>query len=159
MNKLSEITAIQNPYFKDSFFAFSKKMERSASSYFEKDRFDIFEHSSFLEVVIPTSSQYMAEDLTQILADSFHLNVMYAISEDSGKVIKVVAYSEPVEDNMYIIYISSTMYGVVDFITVHFFDSTEVMYMYLQKAYRMIPSNPSCVFEKQDVKDILKSFI
>ena len=159
MENKVEINDIQNPIFKQSAFDFKQMLVLKGSEFFKNEITEMSEHTSFLELVIPTTRQVMAEDLTQFLDDTLHLHIMSASKEDDGRVYKIVAYSTPVENAMYMIHFSSTMYGVVDSITVHFFDSTEVMYMYVRKYYHMIPSEPSCVLERQELKDILSIFI
>ena len=159
MEIITEITDIRNAVFRDSAFAFSQMLDRKVSGVFDRTKIEMYEHPSFLEAVIPTSDQMMAEDLTQILQDNLDLHIMYATEENNGKIIKVVAYSTPEENHMAIVYLSSTMYGVADFITVHFFDSVEVMYLYLSRAYRMMTTIPACILEKQERGDILKAFI
>lgn len=99
----------------------------------------------------------MIEELTDDLARKLGCHVLYAVKESEGKDYKVVAYSMPVENRMYIIYISSWQYGVVDSMTVHFYDSMENMYRQITKEYTSAPKQ-CFILEKEKFSEVLRNF-
>ena len=84
---------------------------------------------------------------------------MYASSEEDGKIVKVEAYSVPVEYSMYVIYISSDQNGIVESVTVHFYDSLDIMYYHLRKDYDGITKVEKDIIEKQSLTDLVSIFI
>ena len=101
----------------------------------------------------------MAEDLTDSLEKKLGAHILFASSEENGKIVKVEAYSTPVENSMYAIYLSSDQHGVIDSITVFFFDSLDVMYHHLRKDYQSITKVVGDIIEKQSLQDLVGIFI
>ena len=117
------------------------------------------DHDDFAEVVWQTKMQVMAEDLTDSLEKKLGAHILFASSEENGRIIKVEAYSTPVENSMYAIYLSSDQHGVIDSITVFFFDSLDVMYHHLRKDYQSITKVVGDIIEKQSLQDLVGIFI
>lgn len=158
MKVVNDILDVENEVFSHSIFSLCSLFQVSRDFIDGQDH-DIIIHDDFAEVEWTLKKQLMAEDLTDLLERKYGFNIMFAVSKDNGKVVKVEAYSYPDEDCMAIIYISSTEHGLVDSMTIHFFDSVEVMYHHLRKDYQTI-SNEDCeVLEKQSLKNLIGNFI
>ena len=71
---------------------------------------------------------------------------------------KVVAYSTPVEDEMFVVYLSSTNYGIVDSMTVFFFDSLETMYYQLLSEGNRMPKLQKDILEQESYEETLSNF-
>ncbi len=87
------------------------------------------------EARIPIIGQLMIEPTVEVFADRGNVNVLYAISRENDKNIKVIAYSMPYSDEMYVISIESHQYGVIEEIAVAFYDSMDEMFQDLRHDY------------------------
>lgn len=87
------------------------------------------------EVHIPLKNQAMMEDFVETLASRVGTNILYAISLENEKRLKVIAYSMPYSNEMYVISIDSRQYGVIDEIVVAFYDSMDDMFQDLRHDY------------------------
>lgn len=76
---------------------------------------------------LPASKQVMMEDLVEWLEKKLGLHILYASKQNYGKLLKAAAYSTPVDGSMFIIHMGSEQYGVIDSLTLHFYDSDETM--------------------------------
>lgn len=111
-------------------------------------------------MVIPLRSQVMAEDMTEKLDKLMKLNVLYAAKSYDNKLYKVLAYSTPVENNMFIVFLESLQYGIVDSITIHIFDSIEAMLLKVQNYKKLVTADKSMkVLESQSYKNMLRIFM
>lgn len=95
----------------------------------------------------------------RLIGEKLGAHILFASSEENGRIIKVEAYSTPVENSMYAIYLSSDQHGVIDSITVFFFDSLDVMYHHLRKDYQSITKVVGDIIEKQSLQDLVGIFI
>ena len=111
-------------------------------------------HEDYVEVVIPASKQVMMEDLVEWLEKKLGLHILYASKQNYGKLLKAAAYSTPVDGSMFIILMGSEQYGVIDSLTVHFYDSDETMLLGIQHVTRV----PAEVLEYQKMDEILSFF-
>lgn len=87
------------------------------------------------EVHIPLSNQAMMEDFVETLAGRVGTYILYAVSLENDKKLKVIAYSMPYSNEMYVISIESHQYGVIDEIVVAFYDSMDDMFQDLRHDY------------------------
>lgn len=159
MKTVTEITEIENQTFKDSIFNLNNLLPLKMPEYFEKQKFAITLHEDYAEVMWHMKKQLMAEDLTEILEKQMDANIMFAFEEDNGAVIKIEAYSRPVEDSMYIIYASSEQHGIIDAITVFFYDSFDTMYHQLRNDYHRIINVKEGIIERQSLQTLISNFI
>lgn len=158
MKVVNDILDVKNEVISNSIFSL-RSLFQTSRDFIDGQAYDIIVHDDFAEVVWTLQNQIMAEDLTDLLESKYCFNIMFAVSKDNGKVVKVEGYSYPDDFCMAIIYISSTEYGLVDSMTIHFFDSVEVMYHHLRKDYQNM-SNEDCeVLEKQSLKKLIDNFI
>lgn len=159
MKVITDVAEVGNKIFKESIFNLFGILVKNVPDYFGEQKYDITVHDDFAEVVWQLKKQVMAEDLTDILEKKIGANVMYASSEEDGKIVKVEAYSVPVEYSMYVIYISSDQNGIVESVTVHFYDSLDIMYYHLRKDYDGITKVEKDIIEKQSLTDLVSIFI
>lgn len=159
MEKITDVACVKNEIYKDSIYNLSKILVLKMSETFDEQQYEIYIHDDFAEVVWQTKMQVMAEDLTDSLEKKLGVHILFASSEENGRIIKVEAYSTPVENSMYAIYLSSDQYGVIDSITVFFFDSLDVMYHHLRKDYQSITKVVGDIIEKQSLQDLVGIFI
>lgn len=159
METITDVALVENRNYKASIYNLCKLLEVKLPDIFGNQQYEITIHDDFAEVVLNMPSQVMAEDLTDALEKNIGVNVMYASKEEGGRIVKVEAYSVPVEDSMYIIYISSSQYGIVNSITIFFFESLEIMYHHLRKDYQGITKVEADIIEKQPLADLISIFI
>ena len=105
----------------------------------------------------------MIEDVVDVLAERGNVNVLFAISKDDGKKIKVIGYSMPYSDEMYVISIESLQYGVIDEIVVAFYDSIEEMFQdvrfyYLSGKY-LLDEPGTEILEAEDYSKMISHFM
>ena len=159
MEVITDVACVKNEIYKDSIYNLFNILMLKMAETFGSQKYEIYIHYDYAEVVWKTKQQVMAEDLTDSLEKKLDAHIMYASKEDDGKVVKVEAYSTPVENNMYVIYLSSNQHVVVDSMTVAFFDSLEIMYYHLRKDYQGITNVEADIIEKQSLKDLVGIFI
>ena len=116
------------------------------------------ENDDFVEVVIPTRRQVMMEDLVDLLEKKVGLHILYASKMKFGKHLRAVAYSTPVEGSMFIVHLRSEQYGILDSMTVHFFDSEEIMLLNIHRLLRDNTHVEAEVLECQKMNQILSHF-
>lgn len=159
MEKIIDVACVKDEIYKDSIYNLSKILVLKMSDTFDEQQYEIYIHDDFAEVVWQTKMQVMAEDLTDSLEKTLGAHILFASSQENGRIIKVEAYSTPVENSMYAIYLSSDQHGVIDSITVFFFDSLDVMYHHLRKDYQSITKVEGDIIEKQSLQDLIGIFI
>lgn len=157
MNILVDYNQLENEVLKDSISDFLSEMRENLPEVFNSIEMKTVLHGNYAEVYLQLCSQAMIEELIDDLARKLGCHVLYAVKEGEGKDYKVVAYSMPVENRMYIIYISSWQYGVVDSMTVHFYDSMENMYRQITKEYTSAPKQ-CFILEKEKFSEVLRNF-
>lgn len=157
MNILVDYNQLENEVLQDSISDFLSEMRENLPEVFNSLEMKTVLHGNHAEVYFQLCSQAMIEELTDDLARKLGCQVLYAVKEGEGKDYKVVAYSMPVENRMYIIYISSWQYGVVDSMTVHFYDSIENMYRQITKEYTSAPKQ-CFILEKEKFSEVLRNF-
>lgn len=159
MEVITDVACVKNEVYKDSIYNLFNILTLKMADIFGNQKYEINVYDDYAEVVWKTKQQVMAEDLTDTLEKKLGVHVMFASSEDNGRNVKVEAYSTPVENSMYVVYLSSDQYGVVDSMTVTFFDSLEIMYYHLRKDYQGITKVETDIIEKQSPKDLVSIFI
>ena len=81
---------------------------------------------------IPMEGQHMMEDVLKELQNHLNMNLLYAYRTLDGRRHKLVIYSMPYEDEMYIINMESQQYGIVEEMTVTLFESLDTMLSWLR---------------------------
>ena len=100
----------------------------------------------------------MMEDLVDLLEKKVRLHILYASKMKFGKHLRAVAYSTPVEGSMFIVHLGSEQYGILDSMTVHFFDSEEIMLLSIHRLLRDNTHVEAEVLECQKMNQILSHF-
>jgi len=158
MEKALDYNTLEEGTYKRSIILLYQKMMKLLSDYFAEQHIGVIEHSGFIEVVFNMSEQHMLENFVTDLAEKLSMHVLYASREEKGKVYKAVAYSQPVEDEMFVVNLSSTQYGIIDSMTVFFFDSLEIMYYHLLRERNRMPKLQKDILEQEAYGDTLSNF-
>lgn len=159
MNKLLDYTQIENEILKDSISDFLSVLREKSADFFKSSEIKTVLHSEYAEVYFEQNSQMMMEELVEDLVKVLGVHVLYAVKSYDDKTYKTVAYSVPVENCMYIIHLSSQQYGLLDSMTVCFFDSIEVMYKQVCKEYTGMPKMSAFILEKEQRQEMVASFM
>ena len=109
-------------------------------------------------VFIPTSIQYMMEDLVNELSDILSVNILYQTKSMDGDMARVVVYSMPYSDQMFVIDIESVQYGIVDGISVTFFNSIDIMLDCLENILDSFQNDAVEVVKEQPKVQLYKIF-
>ena len=158
INTLNDFKLLESEELKNSIAEFLFKLYCKLPEQFKESALPTTENDDFVEVVIPTSKQVMMEDLVEWLEKKLGLHILYASKQNYGKLLKAAAYSTPVDGSMFIIHMGSEQYGVIDSLTVHFYDSDETMLLGIQHVLRDVTRVPAEVLEYQKMDEILSFF-
>lgn len=158
MEKITDYTALAEGTYKRSIFLLYQKLIKLLPTYFSEQQIAVVQHTYFTEVAFNMNDQHMLENFISDLAEKLHVHVLYASKEHDGKVYRAVVYPTPVEDGMFVIYLSSTNYGIVDSMTVSFFDSMEVMYYQLLRERNRMPTANRDILEQEAYTQTLSNF-
>ena len=93
-------------------------------------------HKNCSEIYIPIRKQMMIDDLTTSLESKLNVNILHAVRSKDQRNIKVIFYSMPYKDEMFVISAASTEYGIVNGITIVVFSSLEYMFNYVRRIYQ-----------------------
>ena len=120
----------------ENFKDFLKTLEDNfQNGVFRTEELQLIPRDKCAEVHIPLRNQAMIEDFVETLAGRVGANILYAVSLENEKKLKVIAYSMPYSNEMYVISIESLQYGVIDEIVVAFYDSMDDMFHDLRSDY------------------------
>lgn len=158
MEKALDYNKLEDGTYKRSILLLYQKLIKLLPHYFTEQQIGIIKHAYFTEVVFNMDEHNMLENAVSELVEKLHIHVLYASREESGKIYKVVAYSTPVEDEMFVIYLSSTNYGIIDSMTVFFFDSLETMYYQLLSERKRKPRLQKDILEQESYAETLSNF-
>lgn len=158
MEKVVDYNALKGGTLKRSIILLNQKLIKLLPEFFSQQQIGIIQHASFSEIVLRMNEQNMLENFISRLEEKLHVNILYASREEDGKIYKVVAYSNPVEDEMSVFYLSSTQYGIVDTMTVFIFDSIETMFYHLLQERNRIPKEQKDVLEQESYSEMLSHF-
>lgn len=158
MEKVLDYNTLDEGTYKHSIILLYQKLIKLMPEYFAEQQIGVIQHAYFSEVIISMREQHILEKCVSDLVDKLHINVLYASKEYEGKVYKVVAYSTPVEDEMFVIHLSSTNYGIVDSMAVFFFDSIEIMYYQLLQERNRMPKRQRDILEQESYAETLSNF-
>ena len=110
-------------------------------------------------VVIPMKQQHMMSDFLNELTELLNVNILYSYNTEKGRVWRSVTYSMPYHDEMYIIGIESQMYGIVEEITVTFFDTLEIMFPWLRDNLESMQSSKEVFLHRQNITELYRIFM
>lgn len=100
-------------------------------------------------VYIPTATQYMAEDLVEEFTEIINVNILYYVKSKDGSSVRIITYPMPYSSQMYVIDIDSSQYGIVEGVTITFFDSIDTMLDTLEKLLNNIHGKPVDIVRQQ----------
>lgn len=159
---LSDYNLLESEEWKDSINTLFLELRSKLPEFFKEVPLPTIPHEDYVEVVIPTSKQVMMEDLVEWLEKKLGLHILYASKQNYGKLLKAAAYSTPVDGSMFIIHMGSEQYGVIDSLTVHFYDSDETMLLGIQHVLREVTRVPFvfhyCIKPKAASSDKWRNF-
>lgn len=158
INTLNDFKLLESEELKNSIAEFLFKLYCKLPEQFKESALPATENDDFVEVVIPTRRQVMMEDLVDLLEKKVGLHILYASKMKFGKHLRAVAYSTPVEGSMFIVHLGSEQYGILDSMTVHFFDSEEIMLLSIHRLLRDNTHVEAEVLECQKMNQILSHF-
>lgn len=112
-------------------------------------------------VTVQMLHQYMADDFLKELTNFLDVNILYAYKEHDGSIYRIVAYAMPYHDEMYIVFVDSQQYGIVDEMHVAFFESLDVMFGWLRKGYDDVVAKQKQIdiIQIQDLTDLYRNFV
>jgi len=88
---------------------------------------------AYLSFLIP----HKIEEMKTILKENQFVNILYSIKSEDNKACRILAYSMPYDTEMYAILLESEMYGIIDGMSVVFYESLDVMFNQLNESYRL----------------------
>lgn len=137
--------------------SFKEKIEASEIFSLENLRLDL--SGKFGTVVITMKQQYMTDDFTDKLVELLKVNILYSLKTPDGRAWRTVTYSMPYHDEMYIVGLESEMYGIVEQMTVTFFDSIDVMFAWLRDNLESVQTSKDVFLHKQDTSELYRIFM
>jgi len=131
----------------------------SASELFALDnlRFDMT--GKVGTVVIPMIQQHMLNDFLDKLVELLKVNILYSCKTGDGRCWRAVTYSMPCHNEMYIVGMDSEMYGIVEEVTVTFFDTIDVMFAWLRDNLESMQSSKNIFLHKQETSELYRIFM
>ena len=112
-------------------------------------------------VTVQMLHQHMADDFLKELTNFLDVNILYAYKEHDGSIYRIVAYTMPYYDEMYIVFVDSQQHGIVDEMHVAFFESLDVMFGWLRKGYDEVVAKQKQIdiIQIQDLTDLYRNFV
>lgn len=114
---------------------------------------------------IPFVDQCMMEETMNILSELFNVHILYSYRKDGGRYHKILAYSMPYPDEMFIICLESMQYGVIEDFSVAFYTSLDIMLkqlldsMDILNSKKVVSSERIRVLQQQSLTDLYAKFV
>lgn len=142
-----------------NFADFQEKL--SYTGVFQCDNLQLKITNDIGTVTIPMHHQHMADDFLKELTRFLDVNILYAYRKLDGSDYRIVAYTMPYHDEMYIVFLNSQQYGIVEEMHVVFFESLEVMFSWLRKGYDdlLAKEKQIDIIQLQDLTDLYRNFV
>ena len=109
--------------------------------------------------VIPMKQQHMTNDFLNKLVDILNVNILYSLKNENGRFWRTVTYSMPYHNEMYIVGMESEMYGIVEEVTVTFFDTIDVMFAWLRDNLESVQTSKDDFLHKQEISELYRIFM
>lgn len=141
--------------------SFLDNIERKIPNIFDTDGLIVAEHRNHTEIVLRLKNQIMIDDITDSVEKNLEVKIIHADCSCDDKEYYVVGISsKPVENNMFMIYISSSMYGITNNIYFDLFDSIEIMLNHVAEVYNQTERRKEecSILERIDEKSLLSIF-
>ena len=133
----------------------------SNSGIFQCDNLHMNITNNIGTVTVPMLHQHMADDFLKELTNFLDVNILYAYKELDGSSYRIVAYTMPYHDEMYIVFVDSQQYGIVEEMHVAFFESLDVMFSWLRKGYDEVVAKEKQIdiMQLQNLTDLYRNFV
>lgn len=113
--------------------------------------------------VFQMRQQYMMDDVLMLIAEHLNVNILYSYKSENERQYKVILYSLPVHDEMFIIGLSSHQYGIIGEMNVTLFSSIEIMFKELKNSLESViqlyKNNEIHLNEIQDLTTLYEQFL
>ena len=126
---------------------------------FELDEVMLVTNSERGEAYIPLQRKHLVMDFFKVLKKFITLHTLFACRSTDGTHYKVVAYSMPYCDYMYVIQLVSHEHGLIDEIHVTFYPSMEMMLSQLETCLAQLKHMDVEVIEKHTLTTLYKKFM
>lgn len=113
---------------KDNLDSFVNKIESVFYNSFDLCQKEVVEQEDCILLSVHFSEQQMMENVVDELEQKFTTKILYATKTVDGGEYFAVAYSEPYEGKMYVVFLTSDAFGISDNMVVRFYDSVDVMF-------------------------------
>ena len=120
---------------KDNLDSFVNKIESVFYNSFDLGQKEVVEQEDCILLSVQFSEQQMMEYVVDELEQKFTTKILYATKTVDGGEYFAVAYSEPYEDKMYVVFLTSDAFGISDNMVVRFYDSVDVMFADLMRLW------------------------
>ena len=121
---------------------------------------NVIEHTTYAEAVIALKKQQMLDDFTDSLESRMMQHILYIKRSIDGRKYRVLTYSTPYQDEMFLFVLESYQYGIMESLTAELFDSMENMFSFIKNCYLSLKDEPGWVFlEKQKPEEMFKVFL
>ena len=137
------------------------KEKLSYTGFFQLDNLQVKLNNNIGTVTVPMLRQHLADDFLKELTNLLDVNILYQYKEPNDSNYRIVAYTMPYSDEMYIVFVQSQQYGIVEEIHFAFFDSLDEMFGFLRKEYDEVLAKEKQIdiIQMQDLTDLYRNFV
>ena len=157
MDNMSKTIRMAGDLIAENFDRFSEEIGNTALFTTEKVTLQRQEKSGL--AIFHLKKQMMMEDFIDELMKYLVLEVLCAYCQNEGQDYKAIAYSKPYQEEMYVIVMESNQHGLMDEISVVFFESMDAMLEMLEKQLHQLKGRQVEVLEQQHETAFYKNFI
>lgn len=116
-----------------AFRQLTEKLPKDLIKFFGQTDAELVRHGNYAEAVIKMKTQAILESFVEEIERNLKVNILYAYTALKSRYYEVMAYSNPSDDDLYVITLQSCQYSVVKDMTVTFYESYEPMYEMISK--------------------------
>lgn len=157
MDDMSKTIRMASDLIAENFDRFSEEIGNTAL--FTNEEVTLQRREKTGLVTFHLKKQMMMEDFIDELMKYLVLEVLCAYCQSEGQDYKAIAYSKPYQEEMYIIVMESNQHGLMDEISVVFFESMDAMLEMLEKQLHQLKGKQVEVLEQQHETAFYKNFI
>ena len=157
MDDISKTIRMASDLIAENFDRFSEEIGNTAL--FTNEEVTLQRREKTGLVTFHLKKQMMMEDFIDELMKYLVLEVLCAYCQNEGQDYKAIAYSKPYQEEMYIIVMESNQHGLMDEISVVFFESMDAMLEMLEKQLHQLKGKQVEVLEQQHETAFYKNFI
>lgn len=142
---------------KANFEAFKNRLDAAELFRFDNLELKITDDGGL--VTIPLKDQQLVDDFIEEIVKYIELKVLYAYEDEEGQHYKVVTYSRPFADEMFILFVESHEYGLIDDVQVIFYESIDRMFIELGRSLASMKRKKLEVLEEHELEEVARDFI